>query len=147
MLVAHSYGGFVISNAATGNPNVKALVYVDAFIPDQNDTLGGLAANGGSCIGESALDPVPYDGGADLYLRWTANPPYPGFTKCFANGVDPQVAAILAATQRPAAAAQFAEPSGIPAWRTIPSWALLGTDDHVIPLPLQKMMAKPAGAP
>jgi pimeloyl-ACP methyl ester carboxylesterase len=120
VLVAHSYGGFVITNAATGNTNVKALVYIDAFIPDEGETLGGLAARGGSCIDESALNAVPSDGGVDLYLRWEANPPYPGFTECFANGVGPENAAVLAAVQRPAAAAQFDEPSGPPAWKTIP---------------------------
>jgi pimeloyl-ACP methyl ester carboxylesterase len=146
VLVAHSYGGFVITNAATGNPNVKALVYIDAFIPDQGEMLGALAAGGGSCVGQDALNPVPYDGGVDLYLRWGANGSYEGFTKCFANGVDPEEASILAAEQRPASAAQFEEPSGAPAWKTIPSWSLIGTQDHVIPPALQKMMSNRAGA-
>lgn len=146
VLVGHSYGGFVITNGATGNTNVKALVYIDAFMPDEGETLGALAAGGGSCIGETALDPVPYDGGVDLYLRWGANAPYEGFTNCFANGVDPETAAILAAEQRPASAAQFSEPSGAPAWKTIPSWSLIGTDDRVIPPALQQQMANRAGA-
>jgi pimeloyl-ACP methyl ester carboxylesterase len=110
VLVAHSYGGFVITNAATGNTNVKALVYIDSFMPDEGESLGALAARSGSCIDESALNPVPYDGGVDLYLGWEANPPYPGFAEGFANGVEPEKAAILAAGQRPAAAAQFEEP-------------------------------------
>jgi pimeloyl-ACP methyl ester carboxylesterase len=146
VLVAHSYGGFVATNAATGNPNVKALVYIDAFMPDQGDTLGNLAASGGSCVSPDALNAVPYGGGVDLYLRWSANGGYPGFTQCFANGVDPRQAAVLAAEQRPAAAAQFAEPSGSPAWKAIPSWALIGTEDHVIPPALQEQMAARAGA-
>ena len=146
VLVAHSYGGFVATNAATGNTNVKALVYIDGFMPDEGETLGGLAARSGSCIDESALNPVPYDGGVDLYLRWEANPPYPGFTECFANGVAPKTAAVLAAVQRPAAAAQFAEPSGPPAWKTIPSWSLIGTLDDVIPPALQEEMSSRAGA-
>jgi pimeloyl-ACP methyl ester carboxylesterase len=146
VLVAHSYGGFVATNAATGNPNVKALVYIDAFMPDQGETVGGLAAGAGSCVGESALNPVPYDGGADLYLRWDANGDYEGFTQCFANGVDPEKAAVLWAEQRPAGAAQFTEPSGPPAWKTIPSWALIGMEDHVIPPALQEQMANRAGA-
>jgi pimeloyl-ACP methyl ester carboxylesterase len=146
VLVAHSYGGFVATNAATGNANIKALVYVDAFMPDQGETLGALAAGAGSCVGESALIPVPYDGGADLYLRWEANGDYEGFTHCFANGVDPDKAAVLCAEQRPAGAAQFTEPSGPPAWKTIPSWALIGTEDHVIPPALQEQMANRAGA-
>ena len=146
VLVAHSYGGFVATNAATGNTNVKALVYIDAFIPDQGETLGGLAAGSGSCIDDSAFNAVPFDGGVDLYLRWEANPPYPGFTECFANGVGPKTAAVLAAVQRPAALAQYGEPSGPPAWKTIPSWSLIGTLDNVIPRALQEEMSSRAGA-
>jgi pimeloyl-ACP methyl ester carboxylesterase len=146
VLVAHSYGGFVATNAATGNPNIKALVYIDAFMPDQGDTLLNLTVSGKSCITPDALNPVPYNGGVDLYLRWDANGVYPGYTQCFANGVDPKQAAVLFAQQRPAAAAQFSEPSGPPAWKTIPSWALIGTQDHVIPLALQEQMASRAGA-
>ncbi len=146
VLVAHSYGGFVITNAANGNPNVKALVYIDSFMPDEGETLGELAARSGSAISESALNPVPSNGGADLYLRWDANPPYQGFTEAFANGVEPETAAILHAAQRPASAAEFGEPSGPPAWKTIPSWSLIGTLDKVIPLALQEEMGDRAGA-
>jgi pimeloyl-ACP methyl ester carboxylesterase len=146
VLVAHSYGGFVATNAATGNPNVKALVYIDGFIPDKGENLGALTARSGSCVNQSGLKPVPFNGGVDLYLRWEANPPYPGFIKCFANGVTPKKAAVLAAEQRPAAAVQFSEPSGPPAWKGIPSWSLIGTLDHVIPPALQEQMSKRAGA-
>ena len=146
VLVAHSYGGFVITNAATGNTNVKALVYIDSFLPDEGEILGNLAATAGSCVDQSALNPVPSDGEVDLYLRWDANGTYPGFAKCFANGVEPKEAAVLFAEQRPAAAAEFAEPSGPPAWKTIPSWALIGTQDHVIPPALQEEMSSRADA-
>jgi pimeloyl-ACP methyl ester carboxylesterase len=146
VLVAHSYGGFVTTNAATGNPNVKALVYIDSFMPDEGEIGGALIAGSGSCVDESALNAVPFDGGVDLYLRWEANPPYPGFIDCFANGVGPEDAAVLAAAQRPAALAQFSEPSGPPAWKTIPSWSLIGTLDHVIPPALQEEMSGRAGA-
>jgi pimeloyl-ACP methyl ester carboxylesterase len=108
--------------------------------------LGELAAGAGSCVGESALNPVPYNGGVDLYLRWETNGDYHGFADCFANGVDLEKAGVLFAEQRPAGAVQFTEPSGTPAWKTIPSWALIGTEDHVIPLPLQEQMASRAGA-
>ena len=146
VLVAHSYGGFVATNAATGNTNVKALVYIDAFIPDEGETLGGLTAGSGSCVDDSAFNAVPFDGGVDLYLRWEQNPPYPGFTECFANGVGPKTAAVLAAVQRPAALAQYGEPSGPPAWKTIASWSLIGTLDNVIPRALQEEMSTRAGA-
>ena len=145
VLVAHSYGGFVATNAATGNGNVKALVYIDAFAPDQGETAGGLVGGAGSCVG-SAFKIVPYDGGVDLYLPWEASGPYTGYRDCFANGVAPQEAALLFATQRPAGAAQFTEPSGPPAWKTIPSWSLIGTQDNVIPLALQEHMSSRAGA-
>ena len=74
VLVGHSYGGAVITNAAVGAPGVRALVYVDAFIPDQGDTIGGLAsAEPGSCLGNEAFNPVPYPGApsgdVDLYIK------------------------------------------------------------------------------
>jgi pimeloyl-ACP methyl ester carboxylesterase len=146
VLVAHSYGGFVTTNAATGNPNVKALVYIDAFMPDEGETGGDLVEGSGSCVDENATNAVPFDGGVDLYLRWEANETYPGFLDCFANGVDKETAAILFAAQRPAAVAQFVEPSGPPAWKTIPSWSLIGTEDRVIPPALLEMMSSRAGA-
>jgi len=147
VLVAHSYGGFVITNAATGIANVKALVYIDAFAPDENETALDLVGGTSSCVtADGAFNPVPIDGGVDLYLRWEASPPYAGFLGCFANGVDEETAAVLAAGQRPASAAQFSDPSGAPAWKTIPSWALLGTQDHVIPPDLQQTMYQRAGA-
>jgi pimeloyl-ACP methyl ester carboxylesterase len=146
VLVAHSYGGFVATNAATGNDNVEALVYIDAFAPDEGETAGELVERGHSCVDNSALNLVPFDGGVDLYLRWEAHESYPGFTECFANGVVPKEAAVLAAQQRPAAPPQFTEPSGPPAWKTIPSWSLIGTEDHVIPLALQEEMSGRAGA-
>jgi pimeloyl-ACP methyl ester carboxylesterase len=146
VLVAHSYGGFVATNAATGNDDVEALVYIDAFAPDEGETAGELVARGRSCVDENALNLVPYNGGVDLYLRWDAFRTYPGFMECFANGVGRKEAAVLAAVQRPAAPAQFTEPSGAPAWKTIPSWSLIGTLDKVIPLALQEEMSSRAGA-
>jgi len=146
VLVAHSYGGFVATNAATGNDNIKALVYIDAFMPDEGETLGALAAQWGSCVDESALIPVPFDGGVDLYLRWEANPPYQGYAECFANGVGRDQAAVLHAAQRPGAAVQFTEPSGPPAWKGTPSWSLIGTQDYVIPAALQEDMSRRAGS-
>ena len=146
VLVAHSYGGFVITNAATGNPNVKALVYIDAFVPDEGQTVGELAA--GSCVDPATgVNVVISPGGVvDLYLRTEPNPPYTGFADCFANGVPRAQAALLAATQRPGAANQFVEPSGPPAWKTIPAWSLIGTADHVITPAQQQAMSSHAGA-
>ena len=146
VLVAHSYGGAVITNAAVGDPEVKALVYVDAFIPDQGETVGELlAAQPGSCLSAPGVfNPVPYPGGppgdVDLYL----NPDrVPG---CFATGVPASQAGVIAATQRPLAASASTEPSGPPAWKTIPSWAVIGTADQVIPPAELTFMAQRAGA-
>jgi pimeloyl-ACP methyl ester carboxylesterase len=154
VLAGHSYGGAVITNAATGNPNVKALVYVDAFIPDQGETVFGLnAAQPGSCIGgdpAKTFNFVPYPGApagdVDLYLQTAPNPPYLGFHECFANDLPASQAAVLAATQRPIAFSAGSAPSGAPASKTIPSWALIGAIDHVIPPAEPLFMANRAHA-
>jgi pimeloyl-ACP methyl ester carboxylesterase len=152
VLVGHSYGGMVITNAATGNPNVKALVYVNAFIPTQSETAFGLtAAQPGSCVGSAnAFTAVPYPGAPagdfDTYLKAGPDAPYPGFAQCFANGLPTSQAAVLAATQRPIAFSAGSDPSGVPAWKTIPSWSLIGTADHVIPPAEQLFMSQRAKA-
>ena len=148
VLVGHSYGGAVITNAAVGDDGVRALVYVDAFIPDKGDTIGGLAsAQPGSCLGGKPADvfsPVPYPGGppgdVDLYIKPDRVP------GCFATGLPASQAAVIAATQRPLAASAFTEPSGSPAWKNIPSWAVIGTADQVIPPAELTFMAQRAGA-
>jgi len=142
VLVGHSYGGFVITNAATQLPQVKALVYDDAYQPAKGETAFEInAAKPGSCV--VAADPttfltlVPYPnapaGDADAYLKIPASASFIGFNRCFANGVDPRTAALLAAGQRPFAVSAGSEPSGTPAWASIPSWSVIGTDDRVIP--------------
>jgi pimeloyl-ACP methyl ester carboxylesterase len=152
VLVGHSYGGMVITNAATGNPNVKALVYIDGFIPARGDTAFGLTgARPGSCLGSpNAFIAVPYPGAPtgdfDAYLKAGPDAPYPGFAQCFANGLPASQAAVLAATQRPIAFSAGSAPSGVPAWKTIPSWSLIGTADHVIPPAEQMFMSNRAHA-
>ncbi|MFE3168899.1 alpha/beta fold hydrolase [Streptomyces sp. NPDC059224] len=148
VLVGHSYGGEVITNAAVGIDNVKSLVYVDAFIPDNGETAGQLsAAKPGSAL--AVEDPstvfntvtIPNGGGnVDLYVK-------PGlFPQIFAGGVDHDKAAVLAAGQRPLAGSALSDPSGEPAWKTLPSWALIGTADKVIPPAEQQVMADRAGS-
>jgi pimeloyl-ACP methyl ester carboxylesterase len=146
VLAGHSYGGFVITNAAVGDSEVKALVYVDAFLPQHGDTLQSLTTSS-SCLAASpptVFDPVPYPGGpagdVDLYVKQSV---FPG---CFANGLPPAQAAALAATQRPLPLSALTEPSGVPAWQTIPSWDVIGTADHVIPEAGQLAMAHRAHA-
>jgi pimeloyl-ACP methyl ester carboxylesterase len=148
VLVGHSYGGAVITNAAVGAPEVKALVYVDAFIPDQGQTLGGLLGSvPGSCLAGNPADIfnlVPYPGSppgdVDTYIKPSLVP------GCFATGLPARQAAVIAATQRPLTASTLSEPSGPPAWKTLPSWAVIGTADRVIPPALLKSMAQNAGA-
>lgn len=155
VLAGHSYGGMVITNAAAGLSNVKALVYDDAYIPAQGETVFQInQAEPGSCV--AAADPttflnlVPYPGGpasdVDAYLKVAPNSSYAGFDECFANGVDRRTSALLAAGQRPFAVSAGSEPSGPPAWATIPSWAIVGTQDHVIPPAEQLAMARRAGS-
>jgi len=113
----------VITNAAAGAPNVKALVYVDAFIPAQGETAFGLtAAQPGSCVGSSSaftVGALPWGPGGDFdtYLKIGPAPPYPGFAQCFANGLPASQAAVLAATQRPIAFSSGSAPSGVPPGR------------------------------
>jgi len=147
VLVGHSYGGFVITNAATGNPQVKALVYVDAFIPAAGQTL--LQLTTGSCLSgdpSNIFNAVPFVGGVDLYIKAAATSSFSGFDQCFANGVPRREAAALAATQRPIELSALSEPSGPPAWASIPSWSVIGTRDHVIPPAQQEVMSRQAHA-
>jgi pimeloyl-ACP methyl ester carboxylesterase len=145
VLVGHSYGGAVITNAATGDAQVKALVYVDAFIPDQGQTIQSLL---GACFAvadpSTVFDFVPIPGAAagvvDAYVKQSL---FPG---CFANGLSASEGAVLAATQRPLSTQALSDVSGVPAWKTIPSWAIIGTTDKVIPSASQLAMAKHAGA-
>jgi pimeloyl-ACP methyl ester carboxylesterase len=142
VLAGHSYGGFVTTNAATGDKNVKALVYVDAYIPAQGDTLNSLTAQfPGSQITPAALNFVSSPGGVtDVYIKPSQ------FRSILANDLPASQAAELAATQRPIAATALADVSGPPAWASIPSWAVIGTADHAIPPAAQEFMADRAHA-
>ena len=142
VLVGHSYGGFVITNAATGDQNVKALVYVDAYIPAQGDTINSLTAQFPcSQITPTALNFVSSPGGVtDVYIKPSL------FGSILANDLPASQASELAATQRPIAASALTEVSGAPAWTSIPSWAVIGTADHAIPPAAQEFMAARAHA-
>jgi pimeloyl-ACP methyl ester carboxylesterase len=147
ILAGHSYGGMVITNAATGNPAVKALVYIDAFIPAQGETLLQLAgAKPGSTLADptKAFNFVPFTGPAgadtDLYVKPSV------YRADFGADLSVQQDAILAATQEPLAASALQEPSGPPAWKTIRSFALIGTQDMVLPPAEQAFMAARAHA-
>lgn len=154
VLVGQSYGGMVITNAATGNKNVKALVYISAFAPDKDESVQGLTKKfPGSQISNdpnaeipTALFPVPFPKadssiGVDLYAKADQ---YRNLF--FSNRVSSKTAAELAATQSPAAPEALGEGSGDPAWKTIQSWYLVSKDDHVIPPATERFMAERAHA-
>jgi pimeloyl-ACP methyl ester carboxylesterase len=146
VLVGHSYGGAVISNAARGVPNVKALVFIAAFAPDTGESLAGLVTmNPGTMITPAALDTRPYPlpgggEGADLYIKQSA------FHDAFAGDLPLTATNLMWAEQRPFSLAAFTEPSGDPAWKTIPSWYLVSTEDHAIPPATEWFMARRAHA-
>ena len=146
ILVGHSYGGAVITNAATGDNQVRALVYVDAFAPAQGQTIGQLvSAHPGSCVLPAAnVIAQPYPGApkgaVDSYIKQSI------FPSCMANGLPAGEARVLAATQRPLTSLALTQKSGVPAWKTIPSWAVIGTADHAIPPAELLAMARQAHA-
>ncbi|MBP2705061.1 alpha/beta hydrolase [Microbispora sp. RL4-1S] len=147
VLVGHSYGGAVITNAATGNPNIKALVYVNAFAPDAGESATSLAgpdsalsAPDPTTVFDLVPDTLPPTADTELYLKDSTV-----FTS-FANGLSADEKAIVAASQRSATVGALNEPSGTPAWRTIPSWNLIGTKDRIIPQSAQRAMAERAGS-
>jgi len=146
VLVAHSYGGMVISNAATGNPNVKALVYVAAYAPDAGDTILALSELGtDDMIGPATLTLRPFpapDGSEALegYINLDV------FHEIFAADLPRKQARAMALSQRPAALATLGEPSGPPAWKSIPSWYLVAGSDRAVGADVERAMAKRIGA-
>lgn len=142
VLVGHSYGGVVITNAATGKNNVKALVYVAGLATAEGESAGALVGRfPGSTLGPTLAPPTPLsDGNKDLYILQSK------FHAQFAADVPARDAALMAATQRPIVAAAFDELSGPPAWKSIPSWFIYGSRDKNIPRVLQPFMAERASA-
>ncbi|AWS47123.1 alpha/beta fold hydrolase [Streptosporangium sp. 'caverna'] len=145
ILVGHSYGGEVISNAAVGHANVKALVYIAAFVPDEGES--GLDLTGkypGSLLATSLITrdfPLSDGGtGTDAYVDAAK------FRAAFAADLPAGDAALMAATQRPASLAALSTPSGAPAWKTLPSWYLVAGSDKAIPAAAERFMAKRAKA-
>lgn len=150
VLVGHSYGGAVITNAARGVENVKALVFVGAFVPDQGESIATVVdpvKYPGSLLGQDTtiVRPAPNlaaKGGNDLDIY--INPKY--FRTVFAGDRSASAAADMAATQRPLSLTANLEASGPPAWKTVPSWDLITLDDKAISPAGQAFMAKRAHA-
>jgi pimeloyl-ACP methyl ester carboxylesterase len=142
VLVGHSYGGSVITRAANGHENVKALVYVSAFAPEQGESAADLAGKfPGSTLGPTLAPPVTLaDGSKDLYIIPSK------FRDQFAADVPAAEAAIMAATQRPITEAALNEKSGEASWKHIPVWFIYGDKDKNIPPQAMAFMAKRANA-
>jgi pimeloyl-ACP methyl ester carboxylesterase len=137
IVVGHSFGGAAITGAAVGNDNVKALVYINAFAPDLGETIGELAVKYGPAPLGDALVP---DAAGFLFIDPNK------FRDVFCGDVWPVEARIMAASQKPVSAGAFAEPGGTPAWRTVPSYYLVGTRDRAILPEVQRFMAARMGA-
>ncbi|MET9564154.1 alpha/beta fold hydrolase [Streptomyces tauricus] len=151
VLVGHSYGGSVITQAAVGNSHVTALVYLAAFAPDKGETASALTAKfPGSHLSDdpnasipTALSPVPFTQNGTTNVDLFIKPDK--FRDVFlSNRRSAREAAVLAATQRPVTPQALGEPSGTPAWKTIPSWYLVAGDDHLIPPTAERFMAQRA---
>jgi pimeloyl-ACP methyl ester carboxylesterase len=147
IMVGHSYGGEVITNAATGNANVKGLVYVAAFAPAEGEPSGALAAKfPGSMLTPDNLlawnypKTDPSEAGVEGYIKPDV------FRQVFAADLSERTAAAMAATQRPADFASLQQPSGPPAWATIPSWFVVAKNDNAIPPDTQRFEAERAKA-
>lgn len=142
VLVGHSYGGAVITNAVNGNKNVKALVYVAGFAPDEGETAAELSGRyPGSTLGPTLAPPVVLpDGNKDLYIQQNK------FHAQFAADVPTSDAQLMASTQRPITESALNEASGTPAWKSIPSWFIYGDRDLNIPAAVQSFMAKRANS-
>ncbi len=142
VLVGHSYGGSVISEATSDGAQVKALVYVSAFAPEVGETAAGLAGKfPGSTLGPTLAPPVPLPGGGkDLYIQQNK------FHDQFAADVSDAEARLMAATQMPVTETALNEPQSGAAWRTVPSWFIYGDKDRNIPPEASAFMAARANS-
>ena len=146
LAVGHSYGGALITNAATTASNVVGLVFISGFAPEENETLGEVEGTSRDSALAPALAQYEYPIGSgeqtaiELYVKPT------DFYEVFARDLPEAQAAVLAASQRPVAAAAFEEKSGVPAWKKLPSWAVVATGDKAAGADVILSMAKRAGA-
>jgi pimeloyl-ACP methyl ester carboxylesterase len=146
LLVGHSYGGAVISNAATSALNVAGLVYVAAFAPDEGETLGDVENGSKDSVLNAALVQYSYPAGpgGQTSIEFAINPAK--IREAFAADLPPQVTALMAATQRPVAATAFSDVSGPPAWKKLPSWAVVASGDKAAGADVVRAHAQRAGA-
>jgi pimeloyl-ACP methyl ester carboxylesterase len=144
--VGHSYGGAIITNAAPQADNVVGLVYVAAFAPDEGETLSDIESDSKDSVLNTALQErqYPTGQGTDTAVEFYIDPAK--FHDAFAADVSEKQAAIMAATQRPIAAGAFVEKSGTPAWKSLPSWAVVPTGDRAAGSDVVRSMAQRAQA-
>jgi len=148
VLVGHSYGGVVITNAGTGGGDVRALVYVDAFIPDVGETVFQILGGSGSALDvpdpTSVLDIAGYpgapEGDAEAFLKPST------VQDAFAQDLSEADRWLIVSSQRPISLGANTAPTETAAWKSIPSWAVVGTEDLVIPVATQRSMAERAGS-
>jgi pimeloyl-ACP methyl ester carboxylesterase len=148
VLVGHSYGGVVITNAGTGGGDVKALVYVNAFIPAVGESVFDILGGSGSALDvpdpTTVLDLAGYPGAPDGDVEAFLKPAT--VHDAFAQDLPEADRLLIAASQRPIALAANIGPTETAAWSSLPSWAVIGTEDRVIPPATQRSMADRAGA-
>jgi pimeloyl-ACP methyl ester carboxylesterase len=146
LLVGHSYGGAVITNAATDATGVVGLVYVAAFAPDTDERLGDVTPSSKDSVLMTALlqRGYPTGQGGETAPEFLVEPAR--FGEVFAADLPAEQAAVMAATQRPVAAAAFSDVCGPPAWKSLPSWAVVATGDKAAGSDLVRSMAHRAGA-
>ncbi len=144
LLVGHSYGGVVISNASPMATNVVGLVYVVAFIPDEGETLQGLAEQATDSKLGPAVRPAQFPTGAgqEPGVELTIDPA--SFHEVFCADLPAEQAAVMAVSQRPASVAAFGEPSGAVGWKTLPSWAVISPSDWAVGPSVERFMAERA---
>jgi pimeloyl-ACP methyl ester carboxylesterase len=146
LAVGHSYGGAVITNAASGAKNVVGLVYVAAFAPDEGERLGEVEASSKDSVLNSALVPLKYPTGqgSETAVEFALDPAKT--RDAFAGDLSNQQAALIAAIQRPISEVAFSEPTGAPAWKRLPSWAVVATGDRAAGADVIRAEAQRAGA-
>jgi pimeloyl-ACP methyl ester carboxylesterase len=144
--VGHSYAGAVISNAAAGLDNVAALVFVAAFAPEEGERLGEVAAGSRDSVLGTAQVALQYPtaDGSGTATEFAIDPAK--LHDAFAADLSPEQAGVMAATQRPVAELAFTEQSGPPAWKSLPSWAVVATADRAAGTDVVRSMAERAGA-
>jgi len=143
--VAHSYGGAVLTNAATNAKNVVGLVYIAAFAPDEGEVLGAVTQTSKDSVLNTALVPRQYPTGDGKTATEFAIDPAKA-REAFAYDLTDEQAAVIAAVQRPISELAFGEPNGVPAWKTLPSWAVVATNDKAAGTDLVRAHAERAGA-